>query len=91
MTWREVLILNGKEAQTGVNVKSVCLYVRGNVPVGMSGIFWKKKIEVEAVDCVSQHMDFDVTCLNPSVLAASYVAFTPFKGIGDRVLDSFYD
>ena len=36
----------------------------------------KEKIEVEDVDCVTQYLDFDVTCRNPSVLATSYVAFT---------------
>ena len=29
----------------------------------------EEKLEVEDVDCVMQHMDFDVTCLNHSVLA----------------------
>ena len=31
----------------------------------------EEKLGVEDVDCVKQHMDFDVTCLNPSVLAIS--------------------
>ena len=43
----------------------------------------EEKHEVEDVDCVTQHMDHDVTCLNPSVLAPSYVAGMQFKGIGE--------
>ena len=42
----------------------------------------KEKLEVEDVDCVTQHMDFDSACLNPSVLATSYVTCMRFKGIG---------
>ena len=39
--------------------------------------------EVEDLDCVAQHMDFEVSRLNPTVLA-TYVAFMQFKDIGDR-------
>ena len=42
------------------------------------------KLEVEDVGCVTQHMDRDVTCLNPSVLATSFVAFMRFKGIWEK-------
>ena len=37
--------------------------------------------DVEDVDHVTQHMDHDVTCPNPSVLAPSKVAFMHFKSI----------
>ena len=33
--------------------------------------YYGEKIEVEDVDCVTQHMEFDITCLNPSLLATS--------------------
>ena len=33
----------------------------------------EEKLEVKDVDSVTQHMDFDLTCLNPSVLATSYL------------------
>ena len=33
----------------------------------------EEKLDVKYVDSVTQHMDFDVTCLNPSVLAISYL------------------
>ena len=35
----------------------------------------EEKRKVQDVDSVMEHMDFDVSCLNPSVLATSYVAF----------------
>ena len=44
----------------------------------------EEKLYVQDVDSVTEHMDFDVSCLNPSVLATSYVAFMLFKGIGGR-------
>ena len=40
----------------------------------------EEKLEVEAVDYVTQHMDRDVTCLNPSVLTTSYVALMRLQG-----------
>ena len=60
----------------------MCLYLRGNVPVAMSGVFWRRIYRFYDVDCVTQHMDFDITRLNPSVLATSYAAFMLFKGFG---------
>ena len=42
------------------------------------------KYKVEKVDRVTQHMDHDVTCLNPSVLAPFYIASMRLKGIGER-------
>ena len=42
LTWRILFILNVQEIQTGVDVKSVCLYLNRNVFVAMSGIFWRK-------------------------------------------------
>ena len=68
-------------------LKSRCLYLRGNVSVAMRGVFWdilEEKLEVEDVDCVTKHMDSDVTCLNPLLLAISYVAFMQFMGIVGR-------
>ena len=46
--------------------------------------------EVEDLDCVAQHMDFEVSRLNHSVLATSYVAFMQFKDIGDRAPAFFF-
>ena len=37
--------------------------------------------KLETVDCVTKHMDSDVTCLDHSVLATSYVAFMRCKCI----------
>ena len=34
-----------------------------------------EKLEVKDVDILTQHMDFDVTCSNPSVLTTSYLSF----------------
>ena len=44
----------------------------------------EERLEVEDDDCVTHNMDPDLTCMNPSVLATSYVAFLRFKGIGAR-------
>ena len=33
--------------QTAVNMKYVCLFVRGNVSVGISGIFWRKDLRLK--------------------------------------------
>ena len=44
VTWRETLILNEYEIHTGVNVKSVCLCLRGNVSFAISEIFWRKHL-----------------------------------------------
>ena len=44
----------------------------------------EEKLEVEDVNCVTQHMDLNVICLNPSALATSYGAFMRFKCIGGR-------
>ena len=44
----------------------------------------EENLEVGDVTCVTQHMDFNDTCLNHSALATSYVAFMRFNGIGGR-------
>ena len=44
----------------------------------------KENIEVEDVDCVTQHMDLDITCPNHSIPATSYAAFMQLNGIGVR-------
>ena len=44
----------------------------------------KEKLETEDVDCVTQHMDLDISCPNHSILATSYAALMQLKGIGVR-------
>ena len=65
-------ILNKQDTQTGVNVEPACLYLRGNVSVGMSRIFWRKTC---GVDCMTQPIDRAITSLNSSALATSCLAF----------------
>ena len=43
---------------------------------------------VEDVDCETQHMDLNVTCLNRIVFETFYVGFMLFKGLEDRVPDT---
>ena len=47
----------------------------------------EEKLKVEDVDCVTQHKDFEVVCLNPTVLATSYIAYMRFKCMGGRAPD----
>ena len=53
----------------------VCRCPRGIISFAKNGIFWREKLDVESIDCEIQHMEFDVSNLNPSILATSYVAF----------------
>ena len=66
---REILIVNEYETQAGVNMKSVkSVSLSERLCICWLDLFvLEGKLEVEDVDCVTEHMDFDVTYLNPSI------------------------
>jgi hypothetical protein len=42
----------------------------------------------EEVQCISQHPEFDLICLNKTVLETAYVSFMRYKRLGGRAPDS---
>jgi hypothetical protein len=42
----------------------------------------------EDIPCISLHPDFDIICLNNTVLETAYVVFMRYKRLGGRAPDS---
>ena len=82
-TWDSDLEGNSDSERVGDTDWRVCLSEEESICCHVWDIL-EEKLEVKGDDSVTQHLDFDLTCLNPSVLATSYVAFMPFKGIVGR-------
>jgi hypothetical protein len=51
-------------------------------------IVFDERYITEDIPCISLHPDFDIICLNNTVLETAYVVFMRYKRLGGRAPDS---